>query len=626
MDIEFDINFTRELINQMPDAVMAISLSGEIFFWNHTAETIFGYTSTEAIGSLIYDLIIPIDKVEETRNAIEETCQKMVFTYESVRVRKDNSLIYVNVSKKLVRDGQDKRDYIIVNKKDITQLKVQRDIKMIEARFGDLLESNPDAIVIVNNFGYIVLVNSNTERMFDYKRTELVGKTIEVLLPDRFHYNHVAYKRKYFNDPKTRAMDTGLELYGRCKDKREFPVEVSLSPLKTEEGVFAISAIRNITGRKKAEAKFRGLLEFAPDAMVIVDLSGQIVLVNAQTEKLFSYKREELLGNYIEILLPKKLQENHIKYRTDYFKELKTRPMGEGRDLAGRRKDGTEFPAEISLSPLETEEGTLVMAAIRDITERKLLEEIRRKSEEEQNRKIQEANRLKSEFLANMSHELRTPLNGIIGFSEFLIDEKPGPLNDKQREYLNDILTSGMHLLQLINDILDLTKIESGKMTVFVEEFSPKAAIEEVISILTPMAEKKNTYITVSISPALNIVNLDLQKFKQILYNLLSNAIKFTNNNGLIKIDLFPSGDKHMNLKVIDNGIGIKEEDVSRLFIEFQQLDSSISRHYGGTGLGLVLVKKLVEIQKGFISVESKINEGSTFTITLPIYVQEDCQ
>ncbi len=267
---------------------------------------------------------------------------------------------------------------------------------MIEAKFGNLLECTPDAIVIVNTSGYIVLVNSNTERLFGYERTELIGKPIEILLPDRFQHNHLSYRTNYFNEPKTRAMGAELELYGKRKDGTEFSVEISLSPLETEEGMFAMSAIRDITNRKKSEAKFRGLLEFAPDAMVIVNSLGKIVLVNAQTEKLFSYKREELLGNFIEILLPGQLHQAHIKYRTDYFNEPKARPMGDGRDLAGRRKDGTEFPAEISLSPLETEDGILVMAAIRDITERKLLEEIHRKAkaDEEQYHRIQEANRL----------------------------------------------------------------------------------------------------------------------------------------------------------------------------------------------------------------------------------------
>lgn len=614
-----NIDFVAELIEQIPDAVIVIWLDGRIFFWNKGAEAVFGYTSEEAMGSFVQELLIPIDQIKSTKKAIEQTIENGSFIYEAIRRKKDNSIVYVDISKKLVRDTQGNPSYIVITKKDITHLKVLRDAKIVEAKFQSLLESTPDAIVMINNTGRIVLVNSQAEQLFDYPKGELIGKPIEILLPDRFRHNHLNYRTNYFDEPKSRRMGAGLELYGKRRDGTEFPVEISLSPLETEEGFLAMSAIRDITDRKNAEAKFRGLLEFAPDAMVIVNPTGQIVLVNAQTEKLFLYKREELLNKPIEILLPEQLHKSHIKYRNDYFAQPNTRPMGAGRDLAGRRKDGTEFPAEISLSPLETKEGILVMAAIRDITERKLLEEIRRKTEEEQHRRIQEANRLKSEFLANMSHELRTPLNGIIGFSEFLYDEKPGVLNDKQREYLNDILTSGRHLLQLINDILDLAKIESGKITLSLDIFFPKEVIEEVFSVLKPVAKKKNITIDIDISSEIGLVELDPQKFKQVLYNLLSNAIKFTDDNGQVKITLYPQNDNYMQLQIIDNGIGIRKEDFGKLFVEFQQLDSSSSRSYQGTGLGLALTKKLVELQKGMIRVESNINTGSVFSVLLPL-------
>jgi PAS domain S-box-containing protein len=421
-------------------------------------------------------------------------------------------------------------------------------------------------------------------------------------------------------------MGAGLELYGLRQDGREFPVEISLSPLETEEGVLVMAAVRDITDRKKADAKFRGLLESAPDAMIIVSPNGRIVLVNAQTGKLFGYEREDLYGQPVEMLLPERFKSGHVGHRNGYFSEPRTRSMGADLELYGLRQDGREFPVEISLSPLETEEGVLVMAAVRDITDRKRQEEeIRQKNREleTQNLRVQEANRMKSEFLANMSHELRTPLNGIIGFTEFMIDEKPGPLNAKQKEYLTDVLNSGNHLLQLINDVLDLAKVEAGKMEMFPETFSIRKVMDEICSIIAPSAKKKNITIETALSIEADIVTLDPQKFKQVLYNLISNAVKFTNPGGLVKIVTEAHTDNQLRVQVIDTGIGIHQEDFPRLFQEFQQLDSSVARHHEGTGLGLTLTKKIVEYQQGSINVESIVGQGSTFTVLLPFDCKE---
>jgi PAS domain S-box-containing protein len=235
------------------------------------------------------------------------------------------------------------------------------------------------------------------------------------------------------------------------------------------------------------------------------------------------------------------------------------------------------------------------------------------------NRGLELADLHKNEFLTGMSHELRTPLNGIIGFTEFLHDEKPGPLLPKQKEYLNDVLNSARHLLQLINDVLDLAKVEAGRMEVHPEIFSVRKAVEEVTAVIMGVAQKKNISIAMEIGKGLEAVLLDQQKFKQVLYNLLSNAVKFTENRGNVSIHACRSDPQQLEVRVRDTGIGIKAEDLQRLFTKFDQLDSGAGRHFEGTGLGLALTKKLVEIQDGRITVESEYGKGSTFCVVLPL-------
>ena len=249
-----------------------------------------------------------------------------------------------------------------------------------------------------------------------------------------------------------------------------------------------------------------------------------------------------------------------------------------------------------------------------DITELKHTEEDLRQSRD----KEQRANRAKSEFLSRTSHELRTPLNIIMGFAEFLIAGELNPLDPKHKEYLQDIYSSGKHLLQLIDDVLDLARVEAGKMELRLEKFSARAAIESVSTGVKVIAQKRKIHVDVAISPEIREVTLDQQKFKQILQNLLSNAIKFTESGGVVRIRVQPQDAHHFKLVIKDTGIGIKSEDLPRLFQDFEQLDSGSSRRYEGSGLGLALTKGLVELQGGTILVESQYGVGTTFLVVLP--------
>tara|TARA_B110001454_G_scaffold219136_1_gene250291 strand:- start:22540 stop:27075 length:4536 start_codon:yes stop_codon:yes gene_type:complete len=392
-----------------------------------------------------------------------------------------------------------------------------------------------------------------------------------------------------------------------------------------------VVAFFEITERKQIEIKleeseetYRTLLESAHDAIVAVDEKGKIKVVNAQTEKFFGYRRRELIGEKVEMLVPEEARAAHANLQKEYIQKPVPTHMSEKVDLLGQRKNGSTFPIEVSLSPVKISRGQLIIAVIRDVTSRRQTEQDRNSlllSEQGARKEAEKANRAKDLFLATLSHELRTPLSSIMTWSQLI---RHGKVDyEKAKIGASVIEQSAKAQSQLIDDLLDISRITAGKLAIEITEIDIKNVIPLAIESVSALSDKKSITITQKITDECGMVLANAIRIQQIIWNLLSNAIKFAPKQSEIEVafDYFQESNRRLaRIKVTDCGKGIPEEFIPHIFNRFSQADSTSTRIHGGLGLGLSIVASLVELQGGVVTAEnSKTGTGAIFTVTFPV-------
>ncbi|CAN5788189.1 hypothetical protein BH11GEM1_BH11GEM1_03480 [soil metagenome] len=672
------------IFNSANFSSIATDASGVIQIFNVGAERMLGYTAADVVNKITpADISDPQEVIarasalsDELETRITPGFEALVFKasrgiediYELTYIRKDGSRFPAVVSVTALRDAQDAIiGYLLIGTDNTARKQAEEALVKTGALPSDTSAHTHFSSIATDAEGVIQIFNVGAERMLGYTADEVMNKitpadisdpdeviarartlSVELDTPITPGFEALVFKA-------SRGIEDIYELTYIRKDRSRFPAVVSVTALRDEEDAiigYLLIGTDN-TARKQVEEErmkldqrlrdqhfyTRSLIESNIDAIMTMDPRGIITDLNKQTEALTGCTRDELIGAPFK------------NYFTDSARAEAgiNRVLNEGKvtnyELTARARDGKLTAVSYNATTFHDRDRKLqgVFVAARDVTELKRFEQ----ALQQKNVELEDASRMKSEFLANMSHELRTPLNAIIGFSEVLRDGMLGEMTDQQRGFISDIFSSGKHLLSLINDILDLSKVEAGKMTLDIEPVHVKTLFANSLSIIREKAATRRIRLKMDVSEQLGSIQADARKVKQIVYNLLSNAVKFAVEGGLVTLhascvaresvsqlsgnatgSTFPLADSEftdfLQICVTDTGIGISPDGLERLFKPFSQIDSGLARKFEGTGLGLAMVKLLADLHGGSVAVESAVDEGSCFTVWLPFRAPEE--
>ena len=610
------------ILASITDGVVVADTNGKFLLFNAAAERFVGIGATDATpdqwshqyGSFLPDgvTLFPSNELPLVRAMRGESVDPVELFIRNANVP-DGRLLSITGGPLRGEDGALQGGVVVFH--DITERKrAEEALRQSEGRYHLLFDSNPHPVWVYDLKTLAILdVNHSAVRTYGYSREEFLSLTIKDIRPPE----DIPALLESAAKASPEIENAGIWKH-RKKDGTLIDVEITSHPLIYGGGDARLVVATDITTRKRAEGalqaseeRFRSVVQTANDAIVTGDSHGSITDFNRGAEAIFGYSAQEVIGKPLTVLMPDRFKEPHQRGFKRYLETGEAHVIGKAVELAAKRKDGTEFPIELSLSSWKTREGLFFTGILSDITERKRGEEAIMRAKEEAER----TSKFKDQFLSTMSHELRTPLNAVLGFSDLLADERYGPLNEKQRRYIDHIHTGGKHLLALISDILDLSKIEAGRMELAIENLAVQAAFAEVLSVMQPLADKKSHVLSTSAEVGL-AVRADATRFKQVLMNLLGNAIKFTPNGGRIELAARVDGGR-VRMEVSDNGPGIPPEEQRRIFEAFYRLRES-GKKTEGTGLGLAITQRLVELHGAELSLKSQVGQGSRFYFSLP--------